>query len=318
MKVSVFCTVFNHEKYLRTALDGFINQKTNFGYEVFVHDDASTDASASIIIEYAQKYPDIIKPILQKENQYSKGVRIFQDIIRPRMTGEYVASCEGDDYWTDSKKLQKQADFLDSNREYVACVHNTKKIDLWRNRIYTMYGVEEDTDLTFSDAISDGGSCYHTSSLMYRIEYTDDQPNFAKKARGYGDYPLAIYLALSGKIRYLKDVMSIYRFGTESSWTRTTFTDMGKICKIINSKIELLNEVNEYTSRAHESEINEAIFKHRYTLYEMQGRYKDLRAYPYKRIYDKKPIKYKIKIYLKQFLYRPYLVLRKKFYSKNA
>ena len=89
--VSVYCLTYNHEKYIKDALEGFINQKTDFEYEVFVHDDASTDNTAKIIKEYAQKYPHIIKPILQKENQYSKGVKIFYQYIYPRISGKYIA-----------------------------------------------------------------------------------------------------------------------------------------------------------------------------------------------------------------------------------
>ena len=98
MKVSVYCLVYNHERYLHTALQGFVNQKTDFSYEVFVHDDASTDNSKSIIEKYAQEYPEIIKPIYQQENMYSKGIDIFATFILPKMSGEYIAICEGDDY----------------------------------------------------------------------------------------------------------------------------------------------------------------------------------------------------------------------------
>ena len=112
--VTIRCIVFNHEPYLRQCLDGFIEQKTNFKFEVWVHDDASTDGSAAIIKEYAEKYPDIIKPYFEKENQYSKHDGSFQRITySPKyLRGKYIALCEGDDYWIDSSKLQKQVDFF--------------------------------------------------------------------------------------------------------------------------------------------------------------------------------------------------------------
>ena len=103
--VSVYCLAYNHEQYIRDALEGFVRQKTNFRYEVLVHDDASTDNTPAIIREYAQKYPDIIKPIFQTENQYSKGVKILPEIIHPKSSGRYIAFCEGDDYWCDENKL---------------------------------------------------------------------------------------------------------------------------------------------------------------------------------------------------------------------
>ena len=108
--VTIICTTFNQERYIRKALDGFLMQKTNFLYEVIVHDDASTDRTPSIIREYAEKYPHIIVPILQKENQFSKGVWITNDLLLPMAKGKYIAMCEGDYFWTDPNKLQMQAD----------------------------------------------------------------------------------------------------------------------------------------------------------------------------------------------------------------
>lgn len=121
--VSICCIVYNHESYIRQCLDGFIMQKTNFVYEIVIHDDASTDKTAEIIREYEAKYPNIIKPIYQKENQYSKGIQISATYNLPRAKGKYIALCEGDDYWTDPLKLQKQVDFLEINLEYSGCVH---------------------------------------------------------------------------------------------------------------------------------------------------------------------------------------------------
>ncbi len=126
--VSIRCLVYNHALYLRQCLDGFIMQKTNFVFEVIVHDDASTDDSAAIIQEYAEKYPSIIKPIYETENQYSKHDgslgKVLNAAICPK--AKYIAMCEGDDYWTDPLKLQKQVDFLEQNPSYVFCCHRFK------------------------------------------------------------------------------------------------------------------------------------------------------------------------------------------------
>ena len=202
MKVSVYCTAYNHEKYIRSALEGFVNQKTNFDYEVIVHDDASTDNTASIIREYAERYPHIIKPIFQTKNQYSQRVRIFDTFIYPQLTGEYIASCEGDDYWIDENKLQIQVDFLDKHLEYPACVHNSKKIMMRTNEEDVMYG-QEDYDIQTPHVLVRGGACYHTSSLMFRREYAINRPAFYYNTskKGFGDYPLSIFLTLNGPVR---------------------------------------------------------------------------------------------------------------------
>ena len=116
--VSIKCLVYNHEPYLRQCLEGFVMQKTNFRFEAIVHDDASTDGSAAIIREYAEQYPDIIKAMYETENQYSKHDGSLRRIVNSACKGKYIAICEGDDYWIDPLKLQKQVDFLEKNLDY--------------------------------------------------------------------------------------------------------------------------------------------------------------------------------------------------------
>ena len=121
--VSIKCLAYNHEPYIRQCLDGFVMQQTNFKFEAIVHDDASTDGTANIIREYAEKYPDIIKPIYETENQYSKHDGSLNRILAEKLTGKYIALCEGDDYWTDPNKLQKQVEYLESHEECVMYAH---------------------------------------------------------------------------------------------------------------------------------------------------------------------------------------------------
>lgn len=118
LMVTIRCLAYNHEPYIRQCLEGFVMQKTNFRFEAIVHDDASTDGTAAIIKEYAEKYPDIIKPIFETENQYSKHDGSIRRIMNEHTNGKYIALCEGDDYWTDPLKLQKQVNFLESHLEY--------------------------------------------------------------------------------------------------------------------------------------------------------------------------------------------------------
>ncbi len=119
--VSICCLVYNHAPYIRQCLYGFMMQKTNFSFEVLIHDDASTDGTANIIREYVAKYPEIIKPIYQTDNQYSKVNGVSVTYQFPRAKGKYIALCEGDDYWIDPCKLQNQVDFLENNPEYSIC-----------------------------------------------------------------------------------------------------------------------------------------------------------------------------------------------------
>lgn len=135
LMVTIRCITYNHEPYIRQCLEGFVMQKTNFRFEAIVHDDASTDGTADIIREYAEKYPDIIKPIYETENQYSKHDGSLRKIMDAHTHGKYVAMCEGDDYWTDPLKLQKQVNFLENNPEYGLVHTYFKFVDIENNVI---------------------------------------------------------------------------------------------------------------------------------------------------------------------------------------
>ena len=103
--LSICCVTYNHESFISQCLDGFLMQQTDFPFEILIHDDASADGTANIIMEYEAKYPDLIKPIYQTENQFSKGIKISVTFNFPRAKGKYIALCEGDDYWTDPLKF---------------------------------------------------------------------------------------------------------------------------------------------------------------------------------------------------------------------
>ena len=132
--VSVACITFNHEHYIEQAIQSFLIQETDFPFEIIIHDDASIDNTAEIVREYANKYPKIIRSILQNENQHSQGKRAIL-IVTPQCKGKYIAVCEGDDFWTDGKKLQIQVDFLESNPDYVISGHDAFIIDENGNHI---------------------------------------------------------------------------------------------------------------------------------------------------------------------------------------
>ena len=126
--VSICCLSFNHAPFIRKCLDGFLMQETSFPVEILIHDDASTDGTDKIIREYAEKYPDRIFPLFEEENKYSHGYKGKMDLAfnYSRARGKYVATCEGDDYWTDPMKLQKQVAFMEAHPEYSVCFHRCK------------------------------------------------------------------------------------------------------------------------------------------------------------------------------------------------
>jgi len=220
--VSICSIAYNHAKYIRQALDGFLMQITDFPFEVLVHDDASTDGTADIIREYAEQYPDIIKPIYQTENQYSKGVKISLTYNFPRVRGKYLAMCEGDDYWTDPFKLQKQVDYFEANPDCSVCFHPVKVI-------YEDGSVE---DKVFPDKdkypLNTGrvkfdaydlikGNFIQTNSVVYRWRGIEELPDFFSKHL-VGDYQLHMYHAMTGNIGYIDEVMGVYRRHKGGIW----------------------------------------------------------------------------------------------------
>ncbi len=113
--VSICCAVYNHASYIAQALDSFLSQERDFAIEILVHDDASTDGTQAILRDYAARYPDVVKPLFETENQYSKGVAIDPTYNYSRAQGKYIALCEGDDFWCDPQKLQKQVAYMESH-----------------------------------------------------------------------------------------------------------------------------------------------------------------------------------------------------------
>lgn len=257
--VTIICVTYNHGKYIREALEGFVNQKTDFNYEIIVHDDASTDNTADIIKEYMEIYPNIIKPIFQKENQYSKGVRILRKYIMPKIKGKYVAFCDGDDYWCCNNKLQKQIDFLEKNDKYSASVHQSLALDVRTNE-KVLYSVKDaECDITFEDVIVYWGRIFHTSSVVGRTALIKDTESWDCIGNAsVGDFPLALLMGANGKIRFTEEVMSVYRIGVGGSFTVNSLLSIDYQIKIIQSDIEILKYFDKYTKKKYHNVIQKS------------------------------------------------------------
>lgn len=265
IKVSVLCTAYNHEKFLRKCLDGFVMQKTNFKFEAIIHDDVSTDGTKAIIEEYAKKYPDIIVPIYETENQYSKGVELVDNIMFPVARGKYIALCEGDDYWCDENKLQLQYDFMESHQECSACFHNTIRKDL--------KGVNKDiyfnswTDihyLTPEESIC--GYYVHTSSYFIRREYFVKKKY--QKKYWFGDYTRLTGFLLTGKLAVLPQVMSVYNSNNEMGVTAEVYdlNNIENFVKQFSLLVEYLNGFNEYSNKKYDEFVQKKIYTLQYSI----------------------------------------------------
>lgn len=302
--VSVLSLAYNQESLIRSALDGFVMQKTDFAFEVLVNDDASPDGTAKIILEYAEKYPDIIIPVCQKQNLYSQDVDIIIDVLTPMARGKYLAFCEGDDFWTDPYKLQKQVDFLEKNSDYVACVHNSVAHDCsGQTPDCLLVENKEEHDLTFEDVIQGMYKAYQTSSLMLRRELHDHMPEFYHIAcdYGFGDWPKAIWLTLNGKVRFMPEPMSTYRImSNPSSWSANNFSVKRRLHGL-EGDVAMLSAVKELVCEEKKALTDKVILEKKFTMCILEERFKELRKPPFDALWKQMSSREKLKIYIKEW-----------------
>lgn len=216
--VSVVCATYNQEAYIRQCLEGIMMQKTSFSFEVLINDDASTDNTASIIKEFEIKYPKHIKPIYQKENQYSKGIKIDPNYNIPRAQGKYIAMCEGDDYWIDELKLQKQFDFMENHPECTMCFHNAEIENNLKDKTISHIQIE-DREYFSNELFSNW--IVPTASMFFRKDFLDFKILTNNNILN-GDLIYILLAAEKGKVYGLSEKMSTYRMHEEGvTWNPT-------------------------------------------------------------------------------------------------
>ena len=288
-KVSVLCATYNHEEYLRQTLDSFVNQKTDFPFEVLVNDDASTDGTGDIIREYAAKYPEIIRPFYQKENLYSRRINLYDVVFFPACRGEYIAVCEGDDYWNDPEKLQLQVNWLDAHPEYSACVHNS--IGRFTDQPdKVLFAQDGDRDIPFEQVVQGMSHAYHTSSILARREFILNPPDYRDVAYHQGyftDYAVGVRLGLAGKVRFLDRCMSVYRIGSNpSAWSRGVGQEYHKLKRFVSGEIAMLKTVKQHPlTEAQEAAIDQVLLEREYELLYIEGRVDEMVKPPYDKIH---------------------------------
>ncbi len=239
--VSICCITYNHVNYISECIEGFLIQRTTFPVEILIFDDASTDGTQEIVRKYASK--DIrIKTFLQSENQWSKQKYGLIDWLFPAAQGKYIAICEGDDYWTDPFRLQKQVDFLEQNKDYKfsmgiveILIEKTGKIIRKKDHVNPArtesYLLKDYMRAPFS----------HTSSFLFRNEGIHF-PNW-KNDIFAGDQLLVIMITgLNGKIKYHNEVFSIYRLNTGSITYNSDLDELKRKGDLF------LKKIDEYTN----------------------------------------------------------------------
>lgn len=215
IKVSVWCVTYNHEKYIKEALDGFLMQKTNFKFQVVIGDDCSTDKTTEIIQEYVDQYPDLFVFLKREKNI---GARANSLEVRRLLRGEYVALNEGDDYWTDPHKLQKQADYLDAHPECTLCFHPVKVIDQINHGPDTVFPSDLiGTKFSIADLVE--RNFIQTNSVMYRWQFHDAEDAALESDLVPEDWYSHILHAQFGEVHMLDETMAVYRKHSTSMWS---------------------------------------------------------------------------------------------------
>lgn len=304
--VSINCITYNHKPYIADALEGFLMQKTDFGFEILVYDDASTDGTANIIRHYAEQYPDLIKPVLQTENQYSQGVRVGC-LNHKRALGTYIAACEGDDYWTDPYKLQHQVDYMRANPDCVLCAHAAHKVNVSRETVGALRPCTHDCDLLPEQVILTSGNLIATSSYLFLAEPVRQLPHFYHLSP-VGDYALNIYLVSLGRIHYLDQFMSAYRVNVPGSVLNRhkQFSEDGKI-ELLQRRVRMLDEYQAYLNGRWQDLTDEKIRRLRFDMLALKSDLSRMTAPPYRDLYKKLRLASKAKHYARCYwpgLYR--------------
>lgn len=281
--VSVLVITFNHLKFIKRCLDSMVNQKTDFRYEIIIHDDASTDGTAEIVREYAERYPDLIIPILQEKNQYSQGVNFVKDFLFPLASGEYIIELEGDDFWSDENKLQLQVDALKNHPDCSLCVHSTGTVDVDGNKLeyrFPMMELDEGVITTqkFMElTLNENNWPFHQSALManaelYREYMELENDGFPSKFFSVGDLPRYLFFGLKGNTYYIDREMTVYTMDSGGFMSRIN-VDPEFARKVYQGYIDGLTEFDAYSNYVYSDQIHKMLVPRRFGVARIDRRF---------------------------------------------
>ncbi len=276
-KVSVLCCVYNQDIYVAKMLDGILSQKTSFEYEVIVHDDVSTDNTREILDKYKERFGDKIKIVYEQENQFSKGklTEAIDEIVKNTAEGDYIALCEGDDFWIDNNKLQIQIDYMEKHPTCSLTGHNSLLVDAITNDMTPCNGVDREGIVSIQEIIGNRRGCFSTASMVIRKDNYVMSPIFSDCS--IGDWPLKLSCANCGEVYYFDRIMSVYNVHARNSWTNSTTYDTKKRIDHNLEMISYLLRLNQYWENRYQDEIDVQIESYiNDIIYQLKSQYKEV------------------------------------------
>lgn len=277
--VSVIMLTYNHEQYIKQAIDSVLMQKTSFQYEIIIGDDCSSDATVEILKEYAQKHPDVIKLILRTENL---GVTKNIYDLCMKCKGKYIAFLEGDDYWTDFGKLEEQVSFLENHPGYSGVAHDFEMVDNAGNIYPHRKTSGEYTSWKFKMGLLPGQTgtlCF----VNFLHDGKDDYKIVENASNSIGDRTFVLLMLLHGKVYTIDKKMSVYRvFSSPTSWSQT----LGKGAKGKNPHFDDIcyyKKLTDYSEMQWKTK-QSALCNKSYCVFAAAERYLQTKSYEDKRI----------------------------------
>lgn len=259
MMVSINCVTFNHEYCLEEALDSFLMQDTDFAFEILIHDDVSTDGTADIMRRYEKKYPNIVKPIYQTENQFAKNINPMS-LLYKKVQGKYMAFCDGDDFWTDTKKLTIQVEEMEKHPDVNLSFHPVHQLINGKQGDIVSKHADQNRIFDTREVILKGGEFCPTGSLMFRSKLLLELPDWFKEMIP-GDYPMQIVASMSGGALYINKSMAIYRIGEVGAWSNLAKDDDQKKKMGLDALHNMLDKIDEYLNYEFQEEFQQLIYE---------------------------------------------------------
>ncbi len=300
--VSMVCDTYNQAPFIGKTLEGFLMQKTTFPVEIVVHDDASTDGTAEIVSRYEKEHPDLFRCIYRSENMYRHDPKILEHYVFPYCRGKYIAICEGDDYWTDPLKIQKQAEWMESHPDCTLCFTACDLIDADGNIIGAETPFGSDCDVPTETIIRGMGGFCPTASIMAPGDLCRNRPAYCDLVE-VDDAPLQIFFASRGSVHYLSARTCAYRVSAPGSWTEMQRREKTEKRVLLQEHMIRMHEAfDEETGGRWHDAVQDAIRKDRFEIAWYQRDRKTMILPEYRDLYRSLPLSTRIKLFIRQLL----------------